>query len=263
MKLFLYIFLFVISINLVSSQEDKKKFSVFFESNSSKVILDSINKDALNSIKKLYNKYHKPISIQGYTNELGSAPKNQKLSMDRANAVKDLLKKNKILKFEIIKANGELKGLDEAKRKTNRRVDLFISKNTAPTNFRIGKKIILYNLFSDTTKPNLDHFMRAHSQKDFYNVISVLKSNPSINFEIQTYYSSIVNRPRYTEKEKSLNYNFESGKNDFAEAKGLFLKNFLIKEGISEDRMRVKNCKYKDGNKLNYGQHVELLILEN
>jgi len=261
-KLILLIFQLFIS-NLIFSQENSGKTSIYFESNSDIIILDTTNKNALDSIKLLYNKFKKPISIQAYTNELGSVKENYELSLKRANAVKLLLKKNKILKFEIIKGNGELKGLNELQKKTNRRVDLFISKETTPSNFRKGKKIVLYDLFGDTTKANLDHFFQYSSNRDFYNVINILKKYPTIEFEIQTYYSSIVNRPEYTEKEKSLNYNQQSKKNDFAEAKGKFLRDFFIKEGISKNRMSIKNCKYKKGNELTYGQHVELLILKN
>lgn len=235
------------------SQDSTKMFTVYFENNSHQVELNSRNLKILDSIVQINNEYEIFASLFGYADEVGSKEDNYKLSLQRANAVKDYLFRRGVKHFKVLEGKGEISNSIQNKKSKNRRVDIIVNKES---DLHEGKIIVIKGLFEDLTKPTLDHFLQYFSQKEFDDITKFLIQNNSIVFEINTFYSLPINS-----KVKE-NYNLDSGKYDFAETKGINLKNYFISKGISKNRIKLKTNKSKKGHGLEYGSHVELVILK-
>lgn len=107
--------------------------NIFFAYNSSKLLKASF--EELNQLLNLMKKNPKmKVSIEGHTDNIGSHAFNDKLSLERATAVKNYLVKSGVSAGRIeVKGHGERKPLDSNKtregRKKNRRVEFKILAN--------------------------------------------------------------------------------------------------------------------------------------
>ncbi len=108
---------------------------ILFESNS--YVLNSTSKQALSEIKRILidKSSYKNITINGFTDDVGSDEYNLSLSKKRAEAVKELftnlgVNPSKVVTQGLGETNPKVANIDESNRKKNRRVELTIYKDT-------------------------------------------------------------------------------------------------------------------------------------
>lgn len=108
---------------------------ILFESNS--YTLNNTSKQALSEIKRILidKEKYKSITINGFTDDVGSDDYNLTLSKKRAEAVKELftnlgINPTKVVTQGLGEKNPKAENIDEVNRKMNRRVELTILKDT-------------------------------------------------------------------------------------------------------------------------------------
>lgn len=135
-SLIFFTFFVVNSYGLVTIEQNiykKRKFEINFEFNSSELTNES--KNDLLIIRNTIKDSNALIILKGFTDNTGSAYHNQKLSMERANKIKDYLhSQNKLSDANIaVVGYGQLwpvaPNITEEDRKYNRRVEIEVIQN--------------------------------------------------------------------------------------------------------------------------------------
>ncbi|MGK0386472.1 MAG: outer membrane protein OmpA-like peptidoglycan-associated protein [Patiriisocius sp.] len=244
--LFTYVFLFC-SIFLWA-QEDEQQFSLYFEND--QALLSQKHITLLDSIQKLANKDELDVHIKGYTNSIGDATYNLRLSQKRASNVT-----SKLRQFTIISSQGY--GELDSDAKKNRRVDIFIhfkkdhiaeegevvikpiEKEIAPEYskiFKEGDKITIEGIMFYQDRD----VMMNESKKALKELVSFLNQNPNLTFKLIGHICcGDTNNPGRDFR------NIRTGKNNLSEARARSVYGYLIKKGIDKNRMSYKGMAFR------------------
>ena len=264
MKLF-YTFLALFLAATLHAQEDEQQFSLYFKND--QALLTKQHVLILDSIQKLPNKDELDVHIKGYTNSIGNADYNLKLSHKRAENVT-----SKLRDFTIISSQGY--GELESDAKKNRRVDIFIHhkkdhipeegeivikplKEVAPAYskaFKEGDKITIEGIMFYQDRD----VMMNESRESLNNLVTFLKQNPNITFKLLGHICcGDPNNPGRDFR------NIRTGKNNLSEARAKSVYNYLTKKGINKNRMSYKGMAFRQplGKNSTDDRRVEIEII--
>lgn len=261
-----YTYFLIFFTTMLFAQEDEQQFSLYFENDQALLTLAHIT--ILDSIKKLPNKDDLDVHIKGYTNSIGDANYNLKLSKKRAENVT-----RKLRDFTIISSQGY--GELETDAKKNRRVDIFIhhkkdhvaeegeiviepiKKEVAPVyskEFKKGDKITIEGIkfYQDRD------VMMNESRESLNNLVTFLKQNPTINFKLIGHIC--CGDPHNPGRDFR---NIRTGKNNLSEARAKSVYGYLTKKGIDQKRMSYIGMAFRQplGKKSTDDRRVEIEII--
>lgn len=265
MKWFTY--LVFLCNTLVFSQEDEKKFSLFFENDQYE--LSPIHYQLIDSLKSLENKSLYDVHINGFTNSIGDSVYNLQLSQKRAESVKKELRS-----FTIISSTGYGELKSEAA--NNRRVDVFIHLKEdhvakvgeiieeplivkSKQNFnnlvlpKIGDKIILEGIMFYQDRD----VIMDESKEALEELVVYLNENPNVKFKLLGHICCGDKTEPYQDV-----INVRTGKKNLSEARAKSLYNYLLKNGIDKSRMRYKGMAFRNptGKGSDFDRRVEIEI---
>ena len=253
---------------VVSSQNDERKFSLFFENDVYE--LNENHHRLLDSIKGFSDKDLLDVHIKGYTNSIGSENYNLELSRKRAENTKAELRQ-----FTIISSIGY--GELESASANNRRVDILVHHKvdhipevgeivelptvpesqqptiTSLVQPKAGDKVILQGIMFYTDRD----VMMNESKHVLKELVKFLKSNPQIKFKLIGHICCAD--PMKPEKDLR---NVRTGKNNLSEARARALYNYLAKKGIKKNRMRYIGMAFRQptGKGDQFDRRVEIEI---
>ncbi|MEM7086534.1 MAG: OmpA family protein [Bacteroidota bacterium] len=266
MKQIVYIFL-VFALG-ASAQDHEQRFSLFFENDA--YLLTSDHHKILDSIKKIQHKDELDVHIKGFTNNVGNASYNLKLSQRRAENVKEQLRE-----FTIISSIGY--GEINSAAADNRRVDILVhlkadhvamegeiveppKTKSAPqptianlVDPKKGDKITLQGImFYQDRDVIMDESKDALEQ-----LVDFLTKNPSVKFKLIGHIC--CGDPMKPGKDLK---NVRTGKDDLSYARARALHNYLAKKGISTRRMRYIGMAFRQstGKGDQFDRRVEIEI---
>lgn len=263
------IWLFLLCFGLAHAQEEVIQ-SVYFEFD--KFTLDDKQAQAVvNYIRSTDSTRIESIEIFGYTDDIGKADYNYKLSTQRANTIKDVLTKNGIRNKVIVTIEGKgrimidddlLDNLPE-KRSKNRRVDVVLNLKELPKiqlpgyytsiqkNHVVGDHVYLENLLFERGSSKLT--FKAKTQLD--GIAKLLHRYKNLQFEIQGH---ICCTPPY-QKEA---IDRETRKRQLSQNRAESVYKYLAFKKIAKNRMTFKG--YGNtvplGKGAEYDRRVELVI---
>lgn len=254
----------------VQAQEEVVQ-SVYFEFD--KATIDSKQAQAvLNYIKKTDSTRIESIQIFGYTDDLGKAAYNYKLSTNRANTIKDELIKNGIRNKIIVSIEGKGKIMIEddiepekvpEKRQKNRRVDVILNLHPLPEitmpgmfnkvqkTHQIGDQIYLDGLLFVRGSSELTYQAKMQLDK----LVKDLQKNKNLHFEIQGH---VCCTPTFQKEAIDL----KTKKRKLSTNRAESVYKYLIFKKVAKERMTFKgygNTKPL-GKEPEYDRRVQLLI---
>jgi len=226
------------------------------------------------------------ISIYGYCDDRGSDAYNNKLSQQRADAIKAIFSAQGISDTIIKNSDGKgellLTRLDditnEVQRKLNRKVEIIVSikedppRNVTPEEEASEKERVTaavekrYKSFTDTIEKGdrilLENilfkinysYIRSSSYKSLRELAKFLKENDNIIFKIQGHVCC-VGRGRDA-------IDLRTGKRNLSVSRAKFVYDYLSKNGVAKKRMRYEGygSKYPLGGDTNLDRRVEILV---
>ena len=226
------------------------------------------------------------ISIYGYCDDRGSDAYNNKLSQQRADAIKAIFSAQGISDTIIKNSDGKgellLTRLDditnEVQRKLNRKVEIIVSikedppRNVTPEEEASEKERVTaavekrYKYFTDTIEKGdrilLENilfkinysYIRSSSYKSLRELAKFLKENDNIIFKIQGHVCC-VGRGRDA-------IDLRTGKRNLSVSRAKFVYDYLSKNGVAKKRMRYEGygSKYPLGGDTNLDRRVEILV---
>ncbi|MFT5890083.1 MAG: outer membrane protein OmpA-like peptidoglycan-associated protein [Dokdonia sp.] len=224
------------------------------------------------------------ISIYGYCDDRGSDAYNNKLSQQRADAIKALFFAQGISDTIIKNSDGKgellLTRLDditnEIQRKLNRKVEIIVSikqpRVVSPEVEADEKELVTsveekrYKSFTDTIEKGdrilLDNilfkinysYIKGSSYKSLRALAKYLKENDNIIFKIQGHVCCI-GRGRDA-------IDLRTGKRNLSVSRAKFVYDYLSKNGVSKKRMRYEGygSKYPLGGNTKLDRRVEILV---
>ncbi len=296
-KNILIIFFFVLILIHAKAQKATDTFKLYFDIN-----IPELSSNAEKKINLLiYNDKiinGSTIMIIGYADYLGRELHNKKLSMERAENVKNTLVKYGInpadIKLCLGKGQITRKGLiDKQGFPTDRRVDIVVDniikneklpvktkKDTpivitridkTPVNavvvtdlneiskFSVGTTILLKNVYFPPDR----HVIKAESYETLEKLFQVLKQNPKLKISIEGHVCCIIDAPDA--------FDIDTGEPILSVNRAKAIYDFLIKKGIEDDRLFytgfgkrkpiIANEKTEQDAEKN--RRVEIRILEN
>lgn len=224
------------------------------------------------------------ISIYGYCDDRGSDAYNNRLSQQRADAIKEIFSAQGIPDTIIKNSDGKgellLTRLDdvtnEIQRKLNRKVEIIVSikqpRVVTPEEVEVEKELTAaveekrYKSFSDTIvkgdrillenilfKINYS-YIRGSSYKSLRALAKYLKEHDNIIFKIQGHVCC-VGRGRDA-------IDLRTGKRNLSVARAKFVYDYLSKNGVSKKRMRYEGfgSRYPLGGDTKLDRRVEILV---
>lgn len=250
--------------------QEEQVHSVYFEFNTFS-LTDNQVQDALGFIKNNDSTRVNTIQIFGYTDDVGKAAYNFKLSSKRANAIKNKLIDNGIKSKIIITIEGKgriltdddiLENIPE-KRSKNRRVDIVLNLkelpklqlpgfyNTINKNHVIGDHIYLENILFEKGSS----ILTAKSRDNLDKTALLLQRYKNIEFEVQGHVCC-------TPPEQHEAIDKDTRKRQLSTNRASSVYNYLAFRRINKNRMKFKG--YGNTVPLNkspeYDRRVELVI---
>ncbi len=230
---------------MASYAQTNTKFTVFFDVNSSKI--DNLQLQGLVKYLDTIPKVHIfSISIVGYTDDTGSKGLNEKLSEDRAGSILMFLKNlsfpmHRVVEIEgagIIPLEEESELSAEEQRKFNRRVELIIELNQFSNQdilFKDPPKVgDLYVLPSVHFKTG-SHKLLPESFQTMSYLLFYLREHEDFQITLLGHVCCLqINQDAM---------DFETGIRNLSEARAAVIYNFLIENGIEEDRLNYSGMK--------------------
>ncbi|GGG20657.1 membrane protein [Dokdonia pacifica] len=224
------------------------------------------------------------ISIYGYCDDRGSDAYNNKLSQQRADAIKAIFSEQGISDTIIKNSDGKgellLTRLDditnEVQRKLNRKVEIIVSikqprvisqeEEESEKELTAAVEEKRYKSFSDTiTKGDrilLENilfkinysYIKSSSYKSLRELAKFLKENDNIIFKIQGHVCC-VGRGRDA-------IDLKTGKRNLSVSRAKFVYDYLSKNGVSKKRMRYEGfgSRYPLGGDTKLDRRVEILV---
>ena len=224
------------------------------------------------------------ISIYGYCDDRGSDAYNNKLSQQRADAIKAIFSEQGISDTIIKNSDGKgellLTRLDdvtnEVQRKLNRKVEIIVSikqprvisqeEEESEKELTTAVEEKRYKSFSDTiTKGDrilLENilfkinysYIKSSSYKSLRELAKFLKENDNIIFKIQGHVCC-VGRGRDA-------IDLKTGKRNLSVSRAKFVYDYLSKNGVSKKRMRYEGfgSRYPLGGDTKLDRRVEILV---
>lgn len=226
------------------------------------------------------------ISIYGYCDDRGSDAYNNKLSQQRADAIKAIFYTQGISDSIIKNSDGKgellLTRLDdvtnEIQRKLNRKVEIIVSIKEDPPRITSAeeeaeeKELVSavekkkYKSFTDSIEKGdrilLDNilfkinysYIKGSSYKSLRDLVEYLKENDNIIFKIQGHVCC-VGRGRDA-------IDLKTGKRNLSVSRAKFVYDYLAKNGISKNRMRYEGfgSKYPLGGDTKLDRRVEIFV---
>jgi outer membrane protein OmpA-like peptidoglycan-associated protein len=245
MKRIIIVLLFIFP-DVFCSAQVTEKLIVYFKFND--YTLDDIYKNKIDSL--LQNNIIREVQIEAHCDSVGSNTYNDTLSLKRALEVKHYLqsKKNNPEQFNI-KALGKRfplnKNENETERAFNRRAEIiFVNKeiktvvktDTLPkdttsvniTDIKVGSSFKLKNLNFVGGR----HKLLPKSEGALHQLLNTLKSNPSLEIEIQGYICCIPGTDD--------GLDFDTGTDDLSVNRAKAIYDYLIENGIDPSRLSYK-----------------------
>jgi outer membrane protein OmpA-like peptidoglycan-associated protein len=235
------LFILLLFINYLAISQD---VSIYFDYDKYE-IKDKYKTDLVDVAKKHKND---KITITGYTDSKGDVDYNQKLSLKRANSVKQFLIKNGYNKSNIIAISGEGE-IRKGVKQFNRRVDIVIEYEMVPPpeilmevdeskpklnnyneirDLKVGETLALEGINFTPGR----HFLIESSEPQLYQLLFVLKNNPTLKVEIQGHICCMPSG------DDGLDADTQTM--DLSVNRAKYIYQYLINNGIDADRLSYK-----------------------
>ena len=267
-------FLFVLLwLPIAALAQEPEVYSVYFQFGKSELNYRQAE-EVLAKIQKLDQSRIEKLEIFGYTDDVGKADYNYKLSQDRAHSVQQFLNNKGITNEIAISITGKgqvmieddaLDNLPEA-RSQNRRVDILVHLkplpriqlpgvyNTVQKTHVVGDRIYLENLLFERGSSVLT----VKAKNELTALAKLLLKHKNLHFEIQGHVCCLH---QYTNEAIDL----KTKKRKLSHNRAAAVYNYLVLKKIPKDRMTFKgygNTKPLGG-EVEYDRRVEIVITKN